>query len=374
MIKKTTMCQIVIRCTVIFLLLTGCSQTEEPKEIVIGVAWPFETNKNLFNEGIDLAVYEINSSGGIKGRELRLLKEDDGSMLEKGMVIAESFADNKAIQAVIGHDNSFISIPASTIYNSAGLVMLTPASTAPDLTQNDYKYIFRDLPNDDEIAQQLAIYLADQGFRRMVIYYSKDSYGTGLANSFEDQARLQGITIVDRFDYYANSEDLKRLNSRWQAYGADGIFIARVMPEGGRFISDAGQVGIKLPFMSGDALDSPSLSEIGGKAAEGTIVGSVFNPYIDRPEVKKFVTSFLAKYQEMPSSDAALGYDAVKMLAAAIENSDLNNRSTVAKELMNLGSWPGVTGIHQFSQQGDDIGNLVVLKKLKDGKFEYIDK
>ena len=371
---KTTMCQIIISCIVILLLLTGCSQSAEPKEIVIGVAWPFETNQNLFNEGIDLAVNEINSSGGIKGRELKLLKEDDGSVLEKGMVIAESFADNKAIQAVIGHDNSFISIPASTIYNNAGLVMLTPASTAPDLTKNDYKYIFRDLPNDDEIARQLAIYLADQGFRRMVIYYSKDSYGTGLANSFEDQARLQGITVVDRFDYYANSEDLKRLNSRWQAYGVDGIFIARIMPEGGQFISDAGQVGIKLPFMSGDALDSPSLSEIGGKAAEGTIIGSVFNPYIDRPEVKKFVTNFLAKYQEMPSSDAALGYDAVKMLAAAIKNSDLHNRSTVAKELMNLGSWPGVTGIHEFSQKGDDIGNLVVLKKLHNGKFEYIDK
>ena len=374
MLKKTTMCQIIIICTVIFLLLTGCTQLEEPKEIVIGVAWPFETNKNLFDEGIDLAVQEINRSGGIKGRELRLLKEDDGSVLEKGMAIAESFAENKAIQAVIGHDNSFISIPASTIYNNAGLVMLSPASTAPDLTKNDYKYIFRDLPNDDEIARQLAGYLAEQGFRRMVIYYSKDSYGTGLANSFEDQARLQGITIVDRFDYYANSEDLRRLNSRWQAYGVDGIFIARLMPEGGQFIFDAGQAGIKLPFMSGDALDSPLLSEIGGKVAEGTIIGSVFNPYIDRPEVKKFVTNFLAKYNEMPSSDAALGYDAVKMLAVAIEKSDLHNHSTVAKELRNLGRWSGVTGIHEFNEKGDDIGNLVVIKKLQNGKFEYIDK
>lgn len=370
MIKKTTVFQII--CTVIFLLLTGCTKLEENNEIIIGVAWPFEINKNLFNEGIDLAVQEINSSGGIKGKRIRLLKEDDGSELVKGMAIAESFAENKAIQAVIGHDNSFISIPASTIYNNAGIVMLSPASTAPDLTKNDYKYIFRNIPSDDEIARQLALYLAEQGYQRMVIYYSDDSYGNGLANFFEDHAKTQGITIVDRFNYYTNLEDLRRLNNRWQAYGVDGIFIARTLPEGGQLIFDAGQLGIKLPFIAGDALDSPLLSEIGGKFAEGTVIGSVFNPYIDRPEVKRFVTDFLAEYQAEPSSDTALGYDAVKMLATAIEKSDLHNRSSVAKELMNLGKWPGVTGIHEFNEKGDDIGDLVVLKKLKNGKFEYI--
>ena len=372
MLKK--MSRIMIICAVIFLLLTGCKQLEETKEIVIGVAWPFEANKNLFNEGIDLAVQEINSSGGIKGRELKLIKEDDGSVLEKGMAIAEAFAENKAIQAVIGHDNSFISIPAATIYNNAGLVMLSPGSTAPDLTKNDYEYVFRDLPSDDEIARQLAIYLSKQGYRRMVIYYSNDSYGTGLANSFEDHAKLKGIAIVDRFDYYANPEDLRRLNNRWQAYGVDGIFIAKIMPEGGQFIFDAGQAGIKVPFIAGDALDYPSLSEIGSKAAERIIIGSVFNPYIDRPEVKRFVTDFSAKYHEMPSSDAALGYDAVKILAGAIEKSDLHNRMTVAKELKNLGKWSGVTGIHEFDKKGDDIGDLVVLKELQNGKFKYIDE
>ncbi|TGE36705.1 branched-chain amino acid ABC transporter substrate-binding protein [Desulfosporosinus fructosivorans] len=363
-----------ILCAVIVLFLTGCSQPQEPNEIVIGVAWPFETSNNLFDEGIDLAVQQINSSGGVAGRELRLLKADDGSQLSKGIAIAESFAENKEVQAVIGHDNSFISIPASTIYNNAGLVMLSPASTAPDLTKNGYKYIFRDIPSDDEIARQLAIYLSKQGFQRMVIYYSDDSYGTGLANSFEDQARAQGIMIVDRFDYYTGPEDLKRLQKRWQAFGVDGVFIAKKMPEGGQFIFDAGQAGIKEPFIAGDALDSPLLSKIGGKAAEGTIIGSEFNPYLDRPEVKKFVTDFLAEYHEMPSSDAASGYDAVKMLATAIGHSDLHNRSTVAKGLMNLGSWPGVTGLHKFNEKGDDIGDLVVLEKLHDGKFEYIEK
>lgn len=370
--KKTGI--IIISCLVAVFLGTGCTQSEKPQDIVIGVAWPFATNNDLFSEGIDLAVREINENGGINGRELKLLKADDGAELEKGLKIAQSFAENKEIRAVIGHRNSFISIPASAIYEQAGLVMLSPASTAPELTQNGYKHIFRCIPSDDEIARQMAVYLAGQGYRRMVIVYSDDSYGTGLANSFEDQAKAQGITIVDRFDNYTGLEDLKRLHNKWQAFGFDGIFIAENMPEAAQFIFDAGQAGINVPFFGGNTLESPLLSSIGGKAAEGTIVGSVFNPNIDRPEVKSFVLGFSQEYNKMPNSYAALGYDAVKILAAAIEKSDSRNRSTVAEELANLGSWPGASGSHEFDAKGNDMGDLVVLKELHAGEFRYLQR
>lgn len=370
--KKTGI--IIISCLVAVFLGTGCTQSEKPQDIVIGVAWPFATNNDLFSEGIDLAVREINENGGINGRELKLLKADDGAELEKGLKIAQSFAENKEIRAVIGHRNSFISIPASAIYEQAGLVMLSPASTAPGLTQNGYKHIFRCIPGDDEIARQMAVYLAGQGYRRMVIVYSDDSYGTGLANSFEDQAKAQGITIVDRFDNYTGLEDLKRLHNKWQAFGFDGIFIAENMPEAAQFIFDAGQAGINVPFFGGNTLESPLLSSIGGKAAEGTIVGSVFNPNIDRPEVKSFVLGFSQEYNKMPNSYAALGYDAVKILATAIEKSDSRNRSTVAEELANLGSWPGASGSHEFDAKGNDMGDLVVLKELHAGEFRYLQR
>lgn len=371
MTKK--MYTIIIFCAVWVFFCTSCTQPEKTGEIVIGVAWPFAASDNLFDMGIDLAVKEINNSGGVNGRALKLLKADDGADVEKGLAIAESFAENMDIQAVIGHKNSFISIPASTIYNNAGLVMLSPASTAPELTENDYQNIFRIIPSDDEIAQELAIYLAEHGYRRMVIYYTDDSYGTGLANSFEDQAGAQGIEIVDRFNYYTSMSDLKHLHKRWQAFGFDAVFIAGSLSQGNRFISDAGKAGIFVPFVGGNALDSPLLTGIGGKEAEGTIVGSVFSPYLDRSEVKEFVAGFYEISGEMPDAYAALGYDAVKMLAAAIEDSDLKNRTTVAKGLMDLGKWTGAAGIHEFDANGDEVGNLVLLKKIQAGKFEYLD-
>ncbi|ATW28744.1 branched chain amino acid ABC transporter substrate-binding protein [Candidatus Formimonas warabiya] len=360
----------------LFLLfgLTGCTQPAEPQEIVIGVVWPFAADNDLFNEGIDLAVKEINASGGINGKELKLLKEDDGSEVVKGIAIAESLAENKSVRAVIGHRNSFVSIPAAAIYEQAGLTMLSPASTAPELTQNNYRHIFRDLPGDEEIARQLANHLAGQGLRRLVIYYSADAYGTGLANSFEDAAKLLGITIVDRFNYYSGPEELKRLHSRWQAFGFDGVFIASSLPGGARLIADAGQIGIDGPFAAGNALDAPELAAIGGKAAAGTVVGSVFDPGSDRPEVQRFVAAFRETYREKPSSHAALGYDAVKMLAAAMEKTGRQDRASVAEGLRNLGRWPGVCGVHELSAAGDDLGDLVVLKQLQDGEFVALEK
>jgi branched-chain amino acid transport system substrate-binding protein len=186
---------------------------------------------------------QINDNGGVNGHKIRLIEKDDQASVADGMTIAQSFAENKEMAAVIGHRNSFVSIPASRIYQEAGLVMISPASTSPDLTKNGYKNVFRSIPSDDQIAAQLASYAVKQGHQRMVIFYAEDSYGTGLANSFEDHANKNGITIVDRISYYGGLKDLNRLKEKWLALDFDGVFVADSLPEGAEFIADAGRAG-----------------------------------------------------------------------------------------------------------------------------------
>ncbi len=372
MIKKRSKIQQLFLCLLTIALMIGCTKVKESDEILIGVAWPFASNNSMFNEGIDLAVKEINEGGGIKGKELKLLKLDDESNTEKGMAIAQAFAQNKEVSAVIGHRASYISLSASSIYADAGLVMLSPASSAPELTKGGYHQVFRVIPSDDEIARQLAIYLARNGFKRMVVYYSDDSYGQGLANSFEDHAKARGITIVDRFNYYNDPSDLNRLHKKWQAFGYDGIFIANTLMGGGNFIYDADKAGIKVPFVAGNALDTPQLWQIAGEAAEGTIIGSVFNPNLEHSAVRKFVDSFILEYNEMPIAHAALGYDAVKMMAAAIDNSKSMDAIDIAAALKGLGNWPGAAGIHRLNDRGDNVGNIVELKVFTKGNLEYL--
>lgn len=352
--------------------LSGCTQTTtKPKEITLGVAWPFASDTSLFEEGIDLAAGEINENGGIEGQKLTLLKLDDASETAVGIAAAQSLSENKSVMAVIGHKSSYVSVPASEVYEEAGLVMLSPASTAPELTQNNTKNIFRIIPSDDVIAKNVAEYLADQNRKRIVIYYSDDSYGKGLADAFEDQSVKYGISVVDRFNYYSGIEELAHLQSRWRAFGYDGIFVAAAMSEGGRFIYDAGQAGISGIFAGGNALDSAELFDIVGAQTQKLVIGSVFDPDSSE-QARDFTRDFTKKYGQAPDMYAALGYDAVRLLADALNCSKNCNREGVADELRNLGKWTGVCGGHELSETGDDMGELVVLKQLGDGEFSRL--
>ncbi len=365
--------KLIAACLLVFVLpalITGCLGTKGGGDIVIGVAWPFESNNSQFKEGVELAVKELNQSGGVNGRKVRLVLKDDRGSVAEGMAVAQSFVQERQVTAVIGHRNSFISIPAARIYEEAGLLMLSPASTAPELTQGGYRYIFRNVPGDDEIARRMAIHCSGQGHRRMVVYYSEDSYGVGLANSFEDYARGIGIKVVDRVSYYGDLKDLQRLHKKWLALDFDGIFIAGNMPEGAEFIAGGGKVGIKTRYYAGNTLDSPLLAEIGGPAAEGTAVGTIFNPDNSREAVKNFVNNFTKEYKTPPGAYSAQGYDAVKLVAAAVGQAGGGDAAAIAEYLRGLKNWPGVAGYHSFAENGDDVGELVVIKTLRDGELK----
>lgn len=354
----------------LLLLATGCMGTKDKGDIILGVAWPFESNNSLLKEGVELAVKEINDNGGVIGRRIQLVMKDDQASVSTGMAVAQSFAKNPQIIAVIGHRSSFVSVPVSRIYEEAGKVMLSPASTAPELTHKGYRYIFRNIPDDGDIARKVAFFASRQGHQRMVIYYAEDSYGIGLANAFEDHAKEAGIKIVDRITYYGDQKDLERLYDKWKALDFDGIFIAYAMPDGAEFIADCGRVGIAVPFFAGNAMDSPLLARIGGEPAEGTTVGTIFSADDPREEVRRFIQNFTGEYHELPGSYSAQGYDAVKLLATAIERAGAANSAAIAEQLRQMENWPGVAGYHSFDNNGNDKGDLVVLKTIRDGRLQ----
>lgn len=345
---------------ILVLILPGCSKKQETNEIVIGVAWPFQNSQDYFEEGIDLALEEINNKGGIDGKVLKLLKKDDQGQLTKAMLIAQDFADTNDIKAVIGHKNSFISIPVSAIYDGSGIVMLSPTSTSPQLTQQGYKNIFRMIPDDNKIAEAIAAYIADEGYQKIVVYYTDDSYGVGLANSFEDKGKEYGIIVVDRFKYYEDKNDLILLEKRWKAFEYDGIFIASSANEGARFIKISGQANIKKPIFSGNSLDVDIVRDIAGDFAEGLVVASVFDKEKSEELPQKFLSAFIEKYGKYPDTYAALGYDCVYRIVAAISNSIASGSDELYKEMELLQTNQGAAG------------KDIVLKKLTNGYFEVI--
>ena len=365
-------------------LIAGCSgsrdiaqqRAEKAKkansDIVIGVVWPFASKNEMFKEGVQMAVNEVNEAGGVLGRKLSLIEKDDESSVTKGMAIAQSFAENMDMIAVIGHRSSYISLPVAAIYENAGLLMLTPSSTAPKITQLGYKRVFRNIPSDEEIGKQMAGYAAGKGYKRIVIFYTDDEYGRGLANSFEDKATEQGISVVDRLTYWGDDKEFALIIDKWKLLGVDAIFVADVMPRGANFISKLRQAGITVPVLGGDGLDSSDLWKLAGEASEGVVVASIFNPLNTRPEVQWFIQNYQKKHGSLPTNWAAQGYDSVKLLAEAMKKANSTEPDRIAAVLHKVGDWPGVSGLHTFNEKGDVAGNLIVKKIMHNGNFEYL--
>lgn len=372
----------VLICVMVF--MTGClgehdlaveraAKAKKAKgDIIIGVAWPFSKRNDLIWEGIQLATQELNEAGGVMSRKIRLIRQDDEGLTTRGMTIAQDFADNLDMVAVIGHGNSFVSVPAAAIYEKTGVLMLTPGSTSPKLTQMGYKRIFRSIPSDTEIGSQMAQFVAKKGCRRMVVVYADNEYGRGLANSFEDQAQEEGISIVDRCTNISDYETFKRTLDKWRIFNFDGVFVADTVPEGAEFIRRLREEGVTVPIISGDGLDLPEFLEVCREAAEGTVVASIFNPYDKRPKVGKFIQAFTEEYDSMPDAWAAQGYDAVMLLAHAMELSSSTVPDEIASALRTTSIWPGVTGFHTFDEMGDVSDKLVIKKVVQEGKFDYL--
>lgn len=367
------------------LVISGCSSDTAPdqirektlgsssNEVIVGAVWPFEKQNEQFREGLQLALEQINKEGVLGGKKIKLLEMDDGASTTKGMAIAQQFADNPSVSAVIGHRGSSVTVPASRIYANAGIVLLSPASTSPKLTDVSSPYIFRNIPNDNQIGQSLALYAAGTKHENIAIYYTDDEYGRGLANAFERQATLSGQNVVDRVSGYKDGADMMRIANKWETLDTDLIMIATRADEGITFVKAIRAAGMDTPIIGGDALDSAEFAQ-GGGSVEGTIVASVYDDQGQSTVNQDFRSTYIKHYGKAPDKWAAQAYDSLKLLAAGIEEAGSRSPKAIAEALSDLTSWEGVTGEHFFDTQGDVQGMSIVMKKLQQGKFQTLNE
>ncbi|CAH1216244.1 Leucine-, isoleucine-, valine-, threonine-, and alanine-binding protein [Paenibacillus plantiphilus] len=375
--------RLIIIVLIIALLAAGCSQSDNiagqrekllsdnTADIVVGVAWPFEAKNDGFREGLQLALEEINQNGAA-GHQIKLVQEDDQSSVTAGLSVAQSFANNLEMSAVIGHRSSAVAVPASKVYENAGLLLLAPSATSPSLTEGGVKHVFRLIPNDSQLGDKMADYAKSKDYKNIVVFYANDEYGRGLANSFEDSAKANGLQIIDRISDYKDSDDLKRLVKKWRLLGCDAVFIAETMPDGADFIVQLQAAGLNVPLMGGDGLDSQDLLAIAGKEAEGVVVASIFNPQAADENVQLFVKKYRDKYGEEPRKYAAQAYDALHLLAKAIEKANSRSPADIARALREQKSWQGVSGARAFDANGEVHHMASVLKRVVNGRLEQM--
>jgi len=370
------------------LLSIACNSSRTPSEeraalaergdgdIVIGVAWPWSEHKDIrYGEGLEMAVDEVNGGGGVLGRQIRLLREDDHGSVDEGRLVAQRLGNDPEVVAVIGHLQSFVSVPAAAIYDLSGVVMISPTATDPELTSQGYRRVFRATFTDKTVGKQMADFAAARGYGKVAIYYIRNSYGRGLANAFEERANELGVSIAARQSYDDSGEatvlTFAPTLREWGKLDLDAIFLAGEVPSATLFISAARNEGLTLPILGGDAMNSRALLTA-GPAAEGTVVPSVFHPDEPRPEVHRFAESFARKYGAAPDAGSALGYDAVHLIADAVRRAKSTAPDRIADALHATGGWKGVTGSFIFDEHGDIVNKTLVKMVVRGGKFEYV--
>ncbi len=336
--------------------------------------WNIEVFRRVLR-GIEQAATEVNLSGGVLGRELKILLKNDENSVVQGRKVAQELADNLDVVAVIGHPTSKVSIPTSVIYEYYGLVMMSPMATSSKLTRQGYQRVFRNIPSNDSIGEQMALFANEQGYKRVGIYYLRDDYGRGLANAFERKAQESGINVIDRLAYDSSFRDIdfQRDLKLWTGnFSLDAIFLAGFVPQGALFIKEARALGIDVPIFCGEGMESESLITIAGESAEGVVVASAFDPDSFNSNIQSFTQTYLKLYGSVPDMTAAQGYDAVKLLAFAIEKAGSTVPEEIANALRAVDGWQGVTGPHWFAENGDVINKPIVTKVVKNGKFHFL--
>jgi branched-chain amino acid transport system substrate-binding protein len=345
-------------------------------EIVIGAAWPWKARENLlYAQGMDMAIDEINSAGGIRGRRLRVLKEDDQETVDQGRVTAQTLSANPDVVAVIGHLESYITVPAAAIYDLAGVVLLAPTSTDPALTEQGYKFVFRTTFTDRQVGSHMAGVSLDRGYRRMVIYYMGDRYGRSLANAFEETFKSGGGEVVDRQSYDpnepANPRRLDSLVDGWKDRQLHAIFIAGEAPQAALVLAAARRKGFAIPVLGGDALGTPELFAAGEETVEGVTLVSPFHADDPRAEVRRYCAAFEKRYGKPPDTAAALAYDTVNVLAEAMKRAPSTAPADLAPALHAISDWRGVTRVFSFEPSGDLRDHPLVTVVARKGKFAF---
>lgn len=355
---------------VLVLALSGCEK--KPEVIRVGIGGPMtgpqaKMGKD-FRSGVELAVNEWNLKGGLLGKKIDLVEGDDQADPKQAVSVANKFV-NEGVVGVIGHFNSSCSIPASDIYNRAGIPMITPASTNPLLTERGYKGVFRVCGRDDQQGLVAAKFVLEElKFKKVAILHDKTTYGQGLADEFKKSLGDRAETV-----YYGGivqgEKDFKTVLTSIKAKKPELIYVGGIYPEVGLLVKQARELGMESPFMSGDGSIDPVFIQIAGAAAEGTYL--TFSP--DPAKIlaaRDFLTKYRAAFGE-PGPYSIYAFDAANVLFEAIKAAGTTDGKTVSAKIHEM-SFSGALGSVSFDSKGDVTAPAYVVWITKGGRFEEI--
>jgi len=323
------------------------------------------------DQGMRMAIEEINASGGALGKPIELITEDDRSVTEEARTAAQKLLQRDQVVALLGEVASSRSLAAAPEAQRAKRPMISPGSTNPKVTEVG-DYIFRACFIDPFQGFVMAQFAVDElkAKRVAILFDFKQDYSVGLAEFFRETAQKLGAEIVADERYTSGDIEFRAQLTTIRAAKPDAIFVPGYYTELGLIAKQARELGIDVPLLGGDGWDSEKTIEIGGEAVEGYYFSTHYAADSDSPRVQAFVKDFQAKYGATPDAMAALGYDAARILADALGRAGSVDGPKLRDAIAATKGFDGVTGKISMDEQRNARKDAVVLK-IEGGKFRY---
>jgi branched-chain amino acid transport system substrate-binding protein len=351
---------------------SGHSQTTIPylkSAIALGLVWSGDS-EGLLTQGVQLARDEINRDGGVLGHQINLVEREIDPARENPRVeaveIARGLCQHGDLLAIIGHHSAEEAIPAAVTYDEYGKIFINPRVTRRTLNDCGFQRTFTTVPSDRTIAEQIATFAFGLGYRRFIVLRSREDFAQDVTIAFADQVARLGMTIVDEQSFTARHTNFADVVADLGAKQFDAILIVARTNQTAALIRQSYAVRLEVPFLIGGFAPVTTLIEKIGKGKTPISVPILFNPQSSFGPAIEFRRNFMARYGVEPDDWAAQGYDAVRLLQAAIKTADSIDASSVATLMRYAMSWKGLTGRYSFDRAG-----RIYTKQLK---FATIDQ
>ena len=372
------------------LALSLAASAASAADVKFAVAGPITGPNAAFGaqlkNGSEMAIADINASGGILQQKIVVQTGDDVSDAKQGVSLANKFAA-EGVKFVIGHYNSGVTMPASYVYADNGMLAVTPAATNPCVTDAKLKpcldakkalpnlLMFRTCGRDDQQGAVAGEYiLKNFKGKKVAVIHDKTPYGKGLADETKKTINKGGLTEVLYEGVNTGDKDFSALISKIKASGADLVYWGGLHTEGGLIVRQMRDQGVKAPLMGGDGIADDEFASIAGPGAEGTLMTYGPDPR-NRPEAKAVVEKFRANKFE-PQAYTLYSYAAVQIIKQAAEAAKSLDPKKVAAQMYSGMKFNTVIGDVSYDKKGDVTRlDYVVYRwqKAADGKITYIE-
>lgn len=369
--KKMGSIAVLLVLTMVFLSACGSSDSANSSKIYIASANPMTGDSAQFGDmkvkAIQLAIDEVNAAGGINGKQVELIVGDDTGNPKEAPNVAQKFAADDRILAVIGHWNSSCTLAARGIYEAAQIPVITD-SVNKAITDGTTPHLFRISLTDTTQAQNLAQYAYNQlGKRKAAILFTANDFGTGLKNDFTDEfIKLGGKIVASETYFEGQSKDFSPQLTKIKSQNPDVLFVAGYYVETALIAQQSKSLGLDIQIIGTEGISSDELVKLGGEAVEGIKFAAFFHPDIEFPGTKEFVEAFRAKYNKEPDNYSALAYDSAKLILEGIKQNGAT-REGITKYLNGVKDFPGVAGPISF--ENNDVTRGIIILTVKDGKI-----